>query len=81
MKTLPIIILKKLQENPTELEKVNQAIRKFNQSLDYCYQDGEDLAIIQLKKVVDAHPTFLKAYQLLSLCIYTHSSMEKQSIL
>ena len=73
--------IKKLQENPTELEKVNQAIRKFNQSLDYCYQDGEDLAIIQLKKVVDAHPTFLKAYQLLSLCIYTHSSMEKQSIL
>ena len=63
---------KKLQENPTELEKVNQAIRKFNQSLDYCYQDGEDLAIIQLKKVVDAHPTFLKAYQLLSL-LYIHT--------
>lgn len=64
--------IKKLQENPTELEKVNQAIRKFNQSLDYCYQDGEDLAIIQLKKVVDAHPTFLKAYQLLSL-LYIHT--------
>ena len=64
--------IKKLQENPTELEKVNQAIRKFNQSLDYCYQEGEDLAIIQLKKVVDAHPTFLKAYQLLSL-LYIHT--------
>lgn len=64
--------IKKLQENPTELEEVNQAIRKFNQSLDYCYQDGEDLAIIQLKKVVDAHPTFLKAYQLLSL-LYIHT--------
>lgn len=64
--------IKKIQENPTELEKVNQAIRKFNQSLDYCYQDGEDLAIIQLKKVVDAHPTFLKAYQLLSL-LYIHT--------
>ena len=64
--------IKKLQENPTELEKVNQAIRKFNQSLDYCYQDGEDLAIIQLKIVVDAHPTFLKAYQLLSL-LYIHT--------
>ena len=64
--------IKKLQENPTELEKVNQAIRKFNQSLDYCYQDGEDLAIIQLKKVVEAHPAFLKAYQLLSL-LYIHT--------
>lgn len=64
--------IKKLQENPTELEKVNQAIRKFNQSLSYCYQDGEDLAIIQLKKVVADHPTFLKAYQLLSL-LYLHT--------
>lgn len=64
--------IKKLQENPTELEKVNQAIRKFNQSLSYCYQDGEDLAIIQLKKVVADHSTFLKAYQLLSL-LYLHT--------
>ena len=64
--------IKKLQENPTELEKVNQAIRKFNQSLSYCYQDGEDLAIIQLKKVVADHPTFLKAYQLLSM-LYLHT--------
>ena len=64
--------IKKLQENPTELEKVNQAIRKFNQSLSYCYQDGEDLAIIQLKKVVADHPSFLKAYQLLSL-LYLHT--------
>lgn len=64
--------IKKLQENPTELEKVNQAIRKFNQSLNYCYQDGEDLAIIQLKKVVSEHPSFLKAYQLLSL-LYLHT--------
>ena len=64
--------IKKLQENPTELEKVNQAIRKFNQRLSYCYQDGEDLAIIQLKKVVADHPTFLKAYQLLSL-LYLHT--------
>lgn len=63
--------IKKLQENPTELEKVNQAIRKFNQSLSYCFQDGEDLAIIQLKKVVADHPSFLKAYQLLSL-LYLH---------
>lgn len=64
--------IKKLQENPTELEKVNQAVRKFNQSLGYCYQDGEDLAIIQLKKVVAAHPQFLKAHQLLAL-LYLHT--------
>lgn len=59
--------IKKVQENPNELEAINQAIKKYNQSIAYCQQNGEDLAIIQLKKVVVAHPTFLKAYQLLAL--------------
>ncbi len=64
--------IQKVQENPTELEAINQAIHKYNQSLAYCQQNGEDLAIIQLKKVVSAHPGFLKAYQLLSL-LYLHT--------
>ncbi len=56
----------------SELETVNQAVKKFNQCLVYCEQGGEDLAIIQLKKVVTSHPTFLKAYQLLAL-LYLHT--------
>ena len=56
-----------MQETPSELETMNQAIKKYNQCLTYCQQDGEDLAVIQLKKVVTSHPTFLKAYQLLAL--------------
>ncbi len=59
--------IKKVQETPSELETMNQAIKKYNQCLTYCHQDGEDLAVIQLKKVVSSHPTFLKAYQLLAL--------------
>lgn len=57
----------KVQESAAELDTINQAIRKYNQCLTYCQQNGEDLAIIQLKKVVSAHSTFLKAYQLLAL--------------
>lgn len=64
--------IKKVQETPSELETVNQAIHKYNQCLVYCQQNGEDLAIIQLKKVVAAHPTFLKAHQLLAL-LYLHT--------
>lgn len=64
--------IKKLQENPEKLDEVNQAIAKYNQCLQYCEQNGEDLAIIQLKKVVAAHPSFLKAYQLLAL-LYIHT--------
>ena len=48
--------IQKLQENPEELETMNQAIQKYNQSLQYCRQKGEDLAIIQLKKAISAHP-------------------------
>lgn len=59
--------IKKLQEDSNELEAINQAIAKYNQALAYCEQGGEDLAVIQLKKVVNVHPTFLKAYQLLAL--------------
>lgn len=57
----------KVQENPGELETANQALHKFNQCLVYCRQNGEDLAVIQLKKIVAEHSTFLKAYQLLAL--------------
>lgn len=59
--------IKKVQESQSELELVDQAIKKYNQCLMYCQQGGEDLAAIQLSKVISAHPTFLKAYQLLAL--------------
>jgi len=59
--------IKKVQESPTELEVIDQAVKKYNQCLVYCQQNGEDLAAIQLKKVIASHPTFLKAYQLLAL--------------
>lgn len=64
--------IKKVQESAGELETINQAVHKYNQCLQYCKQNGEDLAIIQLKKVIAVHPTFLKAYQLLAL-LYIHT--------
>lgn len=59
--------IKKVQEASGELDAIDQAVKKYNQCLVYCQQNGEDLAAIQLKKVIAAHPTFLKAYQLLAL--------------
>ncbi|MBU3878691.1 tetratricopeptide repeat protein [Faecalicatena sp. AGMB00832] len=64
--------INQVQASASELEVVNQAVKRYNQCLAYCEQNGEDLAIIQLKKVVTAHPTFLKAYQLLAL-LYLHT--------
>lgn len=62
--------IKKVQNTPEDLEKINLNIKKYNQCLQSCHQDAEDIALIQLKKVVISHPDFIKAHQLLALlCI------------
>ena len=58
-------------------DQINQAVKKYNQCLAYCEQDGNLLVIIQLKKVISMHPTFLKAYQLLALVIFTYRTVCK----
>lgn len=57
----------RIQEVPGELESINQAVKLFNQSVELTGQNGEDLAIIQLKKAIAAHPSYVKAHQLLAL--------------
>ena len=59
--------ISKIQEVPGELEGINQAVKLFNQSIELAGQNGEDLAIIQLKKAIAAHPSYVKAHQLLAL--------------
>lgn len=74
--------IQKMRETAGELEAINQAVKRYNQALDYCRQNGEDLAIIQLKKAVTAHPSYVKAHQLLAL-IYMHTeqyTFARQSI-
>ncbi len=59
--------IEEVQKVPGELEDINEAVRRYNQSLTYARENGEDMAIIQLKKAVELHPTFVKAHQLLAL--------------
>ncbi len=59
--------IRAMQANPARLETINQTIKKYNQSLLYCQQGSEDLAIIQLKKVLSLNPKLVKAHQLLAL--------------
>lgn len=63
--------ISKLQANKNKLDAINQTIRKYNQSLTYCRQGDEDMAVIQLKKVLSQNPNLIKGYHLLSL-IYIH---------
>lgn len=66
-----------LQSNPTKLENYNQAIKKYNSALISARQDGEDLAIIQLKKVINLNPRFLKAMHLLALLYMKNGEKER----
>ncbi len=63
--------IKKVQKSTEKLEAINEAVKCYNQSLIYCRQHSEDLSVLQLKKAIEVHPSFLKAYQLLAL-IYIH---------
>ena len=56
-----------MQNDPSTLESISQTIKKYNQALTYCYQDSQDLAVIQLKKVISLNPKFVQAHQLLAL--------------
>lgn len=66
-----------IQTNPTRLDTINQTIKKYNQALTYCHQDSQDLAIIQLKKVLSLNPKFIRAHQLLALLYINGEEWEK----
>ena len=59
--------IRQIQSNPNRLETYNQTIRKYNSALNSAKHGDEDMAIIQLKKVVNLNPKFIRAHQLLAL--------------
>ncbi len=67
----------KVQSNPTKLDALNQAIKRYNTSLTLAKQGSDDLAIIQLKKVVNLNPHFIRAYHLLALLHMKSEENEK----
>lgn len=66
-----------LQSNPARLDTINQTIKKYNQALNYCYQNSQDLAIIQLKKVLSINENLISGYQLLALLYIEQADYEK----
>lgn len=59
--------IREIQKDKKTLEEIDKAVQMYNQCLVYCEQGAEDLAVIQLKKVIQIHPSYLKALQLLAL--------------
>ncbi len=69
-----------VRNNPSELETVNQTIKKFNIALNYCHQDSLDLAVIQLKKVLSLNSKFIKAHLLLALLYLNNGNWDRAKI-
>ena len=66
-----------IQNNPTRLENVNQVVKKYNQTLTYAKQNNEDMALIQLKKVLSLNPNFVVGHLLLALLYIKAETPEK----
>ncbi len=59
--------INQVQNDQTGLELINQTIKKYNLALNYANQDSDDLAIIQLKKILNSNSRFMRGHQLLAL--------------
>lgn len=59
--------INKLQANSNKLEAINETIRKYNDALNLCREGHEDMAAIQLRRILSQNPKLIKGYHLLAL--------------
>lgn len=69
--------LEQIQRKQERLEQVSQVIRRYNQALFQAKSGSDDLAVLQLTRVVEANPRFVKAHLLLALLYITHEDYTK----
>ena len=69
--------LDEIQRKPGRLEVVSQTVKKYNQALWYAQHDSDDLAILQLTRVVEENPHFVKAHLLLAVLYMYHEDFPK----
>lgn len=66
-----------IQQEKGKVDELNHTIKKFNVALEYAQSGTDDMAIIQLKKVLNQNPNFIKAYQLLCLLYMKNGQYER----
>lgn len=69
--------LKKVQSDTVAFDNMNQTIKKFNLSLQNAKRQDDDLAILQLKRVISQNPKFIRALLLLALIYLKNCEYEK----
>lgn len=76
-KNVATVYIRKVKFNPNKLEQLAQSIKKYNFALQKLKEGGDDVALIQLKKVVALNPRFIKGYLLLALLYMKSSDADK----
>lgn len=69
--------IRKLQSNTVRLDTINQTIKKYNIALNYAKQGSDDLAVIQLKKVLNTNQNLIKGHLLLALMYMKKGDYER----
>ena len=59
--------INKLQANPYKLAAINETLKKYNHALMLCREGHEDMAAIQLRKILTQNSKLIKGYHLLAL--------------
>ncbi len=72
----PIDIDKLSQDNQVS-EKIIDSVRAYNKAIEYLRTGSEDIAMIELKRVIAVNPDFYEAVNLLGLCYAYTNQMDK----
>lgn len=66
-----------IQADKGKIDELNHTIKKFNIALSYAQRGTDDMAIIQLKKVLNQNPNLVKGHQLLALLYMKQGEYER----
>ncbi len=61
------LYVRQMEEHPAVFEQINETAKKYNIALSYAKQGSDDLAMIQVKKVLSVTPNFVKGHLLFAL--------------
>ena len=61
------LYIRQMEEHPAVFEEINETAKKYNTALSYAKQGSDDLAMIQVKKVLSITPNFVNAHLLFAL--------------
>lgn len=73
------VYIRKVKSNPNKLELINQTAKRYNIALAKAKEGGDDVALIQLKKVAATYPKFIRANLLLAL-IYMKRNEDERAL-